>query len=43
MSVIPRQSSTAELGGELGVAPNLDERNTEKIEREGEVKPCFLQ
>jgi hypothetical protein len=35
MSVIPRQSSTVELGDELGVAPNLDERNTEKREREG--------
>jgi hypothetical protein len=33
MPVISRQSSTAELGVELGVAPNLDDRNTEKRER----------
>jgi hypothetical protein len=30
MSVIPRLSSTAELGVELFVAPDFDERNTEK-------------
>jgi hypothetical protein len=37
MSVIQRQSSTAKLGVELGVATNLDERNTEKRERGKEL------
>jgi hypothetical protein len=42
MSVIPRQSSTAELGVELGVAPNLEERNTEKREEGGRGETLFL-